>query len=469
MPKTLIILLLLVPSLSWGLTFKDGKQVDGSSSSSTMLKNGKSGKSYETIDWGTTEVHGRDIKKEWSQDVQNDFTRVSDFSHRFELRAKECAKEDCSRGSYKGSWGRTEAYLNNPLDNKHDGEIGENWYAWSFYIDDSDLSSFTDDHLIQFGQFKQSFTYPIIEEYSHCETENDDYAGVTFMFKLKPNHKGLGVSREYCNEKGLYKLVSKYNPVIDKKDLFNNWHDIILHVKWGEDGFMKLFVNGDLQYSEIGFISEVVYSSKEKKYDAPVFRYGIYSGNRPKEYSGKLVAYYDGIARARNCTDNKFSNLLNELGYNCNELGDKDGFVINGEPRCLNCKLDLSDYASLASDKDFEDGKYKIEWYWIDLGDDGEIIRNYKLGFDEVLVKNGNLSFINLNSVEDIRKKNREKIDFTAQDGLFSVVGNLDLASDTTEQVTMVGPSEKNEDGNYYIDGFWSDREKIGILFKPLN
>ena len=64
---------------------------------------------------------------------------------------------------------------------------------------------------------------------------------------------------------------------------------------------------------------------------------------------------------------------------------------------------------------------------------------------------------------------NREKIDFTAQDGLFSVVGNLDLASDNTAQVTMVGPSEKNEDGNYYIDGFWSDREKIGILFKPLN
>ena len=39
----------------------------------------------------------------------------------------------------------------------------------------------------------------------------------------------------------------------------------------------------------------------------------------------------------------------------------------------------------------FKDGKHKIEWYWIDLGDDGEIIRNYKLGFDEVLVKNGNL------------------------------------------------------------------------------
>ena len=91
------------------------------------------------------------------------------------------------------------------------------------------------------------------------------------------------------------------------------------------------------------------------------------------------------------------------------------------------------------------------------------------MGFDEVIVKNGNLSFSNFFSVQDIRKKNREKIDFKAQDGLFSVVGNLDLASDHTEQVIMVGPSEKNEEGHYYIDGFWTELEKIGILFKRLN
>ena len=121
--KLIITLLLLIPSLSWGLTFKDGKQVDGSSSTSTISKNGQSGKSYKTINWGNTEEHERDIKKEWSQDVVNDFTRISDFSHRFELRAKECGGADCSRGSYKGSYGRTEAYLNNPLDNQHAGEL----------------------------------------------------------------------------------------------------------------------------------------------------------------------------------------------------------------------------------------------------------------------------------------------------------------------------------------------------------
>ena len=467
--KLIITLLLLIPSLSWGLTFKDGKQVDGSSSTSTISKNGQSGKSYKTINWGNTEEHERDIKKEWSQDVVNDFTRISDFSHRFELRAKECGGADCSRGSYKGSYGRTEAYLNNPLDNQHAGEIGENWYAWSFYLDDSDLSSFTGKHMIQLGQFKQSFTNPIIEKYSHCETERDDFAGVTFMFQLQPDYEGLGVSREYCNEKGFYRLESKSNVVIDKSNLFNKWHDIILHVKWGEDGFMKLFVNGDLQYSEIGYISEMLYVPREKQYSSPTFRYGIYKNNIPKTYSGKLVAFYDGIARAKKCTDQKFSNLLNELGYSCNDLDDKNGFVINGEPRCLNCKFNLSDYASLASDKDFEDGPYNLSWYWLELNNKGNIIRNDYLGFDYVIIKNGNLSFTNFFPVNDISKENREKIDFTAQDGLFSVVGNLDLASDNTAQVTMVGPSEKNEDGNYYIDGFWSDREKIGILFKPLN
>ena len=137
----LTFLFLFIPFFASGLTFK----------------NGESGKSYETINWGDTEVHGRDINKKWSQDVENEFSRINGFSHRFELRAKECAGDDCSRGSYKGSWGRTEAYLNNPLDNQHAGEIGENWYAWSFLIDNSELtySSIShkevDNHLIQFG------------------------------------------------------------------------------------------------------------------------------------------------------------------------------------------------------------------------------------------------------------------------------------------------------------------------------
>ena len=455
----LVLLFLFIHTFAFGLTFK----------------NGESSKSYETINWGNTVLHPRDARKKWSQDVKNEFTRINGFSHRFELRAKDCGGNDCSRGSYKGAYGRTEAGVSYSIIDddvpvgQYLGEHGENWYAWSLYIDDSELSSFTDNHMFSFLQFKQLNTSEMKKKFLNCETSNDSYAGVTIMFKYKPDHEGLGISREYCNEKGLYKLTSKYNSVLNKKNLFNKWNDFILHVNWGEDGFIKLYINGDLKYSETGYINEEVYNSKRNKYGGPTIRYGIYSNEVPKKYKGKLVAWFDGIARVKKCTDNEFSNLLNELGYNCDDLGDKDGFVINGEPKCLNCKFNISDYNSMAADKNFEDGPYRIEWYWLKLNGEGDITKNTNLGFDEVIIKNGNLSFTNFFTVKDIIKKNREKIDFKAQDGLFSVVGNLDLASDHTEQVIMVGPSEKDEKGNYYVDGFWSENEKIGILFKPLN
>ena len=117
------------------------------------------------------------------------------------------------------------------------------------------------------------------------------------------------------------------------------------------------------------------------------------------------MAWFDGIARVKKCTDNEFSNLLNELGYNCNDLNDKDGLVINGEPRCLNCKLKLSEYTSMASDENFEEGNYKIEWYRIRVNKYGENTENSMLGFDEVIVKNGNLSFTKFSSIKSINKE----------------------------------------------------------------
>ena len=49
--KTLLALLLLIPSLSWGLTFKNGEQVG----------------SYKGIGWPTIEKHELDAGKDWSQ------------------------------------------------------------------------------------------------------------------------------------------------------------------------------------------------------------------------------------------------------------------------------------------------------------------------------------------------------------------------------------------------------------------
>ena len=77
-----IILFFLIPFLSWGLTFSDGKQLGA----------------YKGYGWPTIEKHDLDASKEWSQNVDNEFSRFGGSSHRFELRAFDCNGFDCGRG-----------------------------------------------------------------------------------------------------------------------------------------------------------------------------------------------------------------------------------------------------------------------------------------------------------------------------------------------------------------------------------
>ena len=130
----IVFIFFLIPTLSWALTFSNGKQTDELT--------------IEWTNWGKTENHGSSVKNEWSQMIDKNFSRLGDFSHKFELRANECNEDDCPRGDYEGSFGRVEAYLNNPKNNNYLGEEGENWYVWSVYIDGSDIKDLTDKHLI---------------------------------------------------------------------------------------------------------------------------------------------------------------------------------------------------------------------------------------------------------------------------------------------------------------------------------
>ena len=91
--KTLLTLLLLIPSLGWGELVT------------------------EWTNWGKTENHDSSVRNEWSQMIDKNFSRLGDYSHRFELRANECYYDDCPRGNHEGAYGRVEAYLNNPTNN----------------------------------------------------------------------------------------------------------------------------------------------------------------------------------------------------------------------------------------------------------------------------------------------------------------------------------------------------------------
>lgn len=319
------LILLIIPSISFSsVTFKNGERVG----------------SYKGYGWPTIEKHELDAGKEWSQSVDNEFTRYGQSSHRFEFRALDCKGFDCGRGKYKGSFGRTEAYINTK-------ETGENWYAWSFYIDDSELKYNTgtsnktkslleeldlalneddqevdeevNNHLIQFGQMKLANENKVFPKCRENGSEN------VFIMQYKKRFKGLALSRTHCVKD---KVVENYESivVIPEKILFNQWHDVIIHAHWGNNGFFKLYINGDLKYLEEGFITNQ-YSYKGKSY-GPSFRYGIYHNNAPKSFTGKITAWYDGIARAKKCNDEGFTQLLNQLGYSCESLKDIDNQII---------------------------------------------------------------------------------------------------------------------------------------------
>ncbi len=323
MKQTFFSLCLILFALpSWGQTTFSGGNISGGSVNAI---------SYKTINWGSTENHGLSTEQKWSQNTKDKFSRLGGTSHRFELRAGDCGSDDCERGSYKGAFGRVEAYLNNPLSSNYLGEDGERWYAWSFYIDGTHIKPKIDGHLMQFGQFKLSYSSKVLgRKYKHCK----QYSEVVLIFKYKPEKKGLGLSREICREDAIYE--SEYNIVIPKDKLFNVWHDMVIHAKWGEEGFLKLFVNGELKYSEIGYITpKFTVPNKKNKFAGPSFRYGIYVNKVPKNFNGKIIAFYDEIARAKKCTDSKFSNLQKKLGYSCKTLKDNDGIVIR--PKYVKC------------------------------------------------------------------------------------------------------------------------------------
>jgi len=374
--KITLIILFFTTSKLFSLTFSNGQQVedkieviDSNSDTSSKLYF----KNYNIPNWGLTQINEIDAKKTWSQSLDENVFRLTGPSHRFEYRALDCHPVDCKRGNFKGSYGRTETYLDQERSNLK-GEHGENWYAWSFKIDNSDFTykapkegkgiikkctkipgserlncfqyyQFAEQHLISFGQAKQEETKSVLgSKWSHCRKFSTE---VVFMLQYYPSAHGLGVNRQNCKEDGVYESYPFENIIIHQNDLFNQWHDIILHAKWGEDGFLKLFVNGELTYLEEGFINnDNLRSPKTNKLIGPTFRFGIYQVNAPKEFNGKVIAWYDEFTKSSDCNNQEFSNVIKELGYNCNELVSQESFAELGMIEVLNPKYEIKEFIS---------------------------------------------------------------------------------------------------------------------------
>ena len=344
--------MLLIPSLSWGLTFKDGKQVDDKETVFQIEENSENEKYFgsnyvfkpqQKIKWlektGTWprvwEMHGWQSNRPWALQYSKDIVRDGKYSIKFEKRENDCgpskSEGDCVRTS--ANWiGRSEIMINN---NNHVGEIGNNWYSWSIYMPkESDLP--LNEGFVIMGQFKTHTKHlKVSRQYVIGGKNGNDVIGgkkgndphcpelsLTFYLSaigLMSDRQGV----EYCNPWDNVSHKHFFQKLIDIKDMKGQWHDIVFNTNWTDDpnsGFIKIWVNGELKLDYSGKTVSKMKTINGKKH-GPILRFGVYS----QKWKGTTIVYYDRITRANKCEDMK----LETLGYSCNDLVSKSYVPVN--------------------------------------------------------------------------------------------------------------------------------------------
>ena len=211
-------------------------------------------------------------------------TRLGQQSLRFEVKPGDCG--------YNNGWNdcKKDRERHELSGDKH--EDGEYWYAWSIYLPKDFKNVFPTK--LAMGQFHQSKGH------------------VVWMFQ---------------NSSGGYHIDNQVNgytqyemEVLEAKDMFENWNDILVNANWTHTnkGFFKVWINGKLVLN---------HSGKTKKEGKKVYqKFGIYRSymkrfknyNKTDKVPGQVV-YFDEVRTTKSCKKLK----LDELGYNCKDLKNK--------------------------------------------------------------------------------------------------------------------------------------------------
>ena len=121
------------------------------------------------------------------------------------------------------------------------------------------------------------------------------------------------------------------------------------------------------------------------------------------------------------------------------------------------------DYDDLKSQYNFRNGEYLIRWFW-KVVENKIIIQDEFLVEDKIKIDGNSIEFINIKENKDISKKNRSNVRFYSNEGMFSIFGELDLASDDTYPTEIVGSNELNNN-IYEAEGVWGiDGKKIEYI-----
>ena len=179
--------------------------------------------------------------------------------------------------------------------------------------------------------------------------------------------------------------------------MLGKWHDLIFNVKWTRkhDGYLKQWIDGKLVYHYLGNTSK----PGEAKNN---FQFGIYRGPTPKTPKvSTQVAYYDEIRLAKkSCEKLK----LEDLGYSCADLekqkihietiGVVDTETIGVVDNETTDVVEKINIISSESSTPVMDGSYKLLWCRLDKHHKINLESRRFGVIDEVLIKDGKLSFI---------------------------------------------------------------------------
>ena len=196
---------------------------------------GSGSKFYKSLTGKYYKKHGFQIvNKEDGHPV-----RAGNQSIRFEVRQGDCGKD--SDGGWSDCKNDRERHELSGGDSAMSS--GEHWFSWSIYFpkDHKNLYPLSN----AFGQFHQKNGNPI------------------FMFKEL--RKGYTIVRTITDNDWDYHEQN----LITNDEALGNWFDILINAKWSkkEDGFFKIWVNGDLRYNYKGPTK-----SKSKVYQ----KFGVY-------------------------------------------------------------------------------------------------------------------------------------------------------------------------------------------------
>ena len=386
--------------------------------------------------------------------------RFGDQSIRFELRHGDCGihpggYNDCTiwnkeSGHYSE---RHELGSVDYLPNK-----GITWHTYSFFIpEDFPILNHYYEH-ISLGQFhggpnnNPGFKWDADEETYQLRRRTGCW--------LKEFIKKNGEKDSFKCSLGMKENNRK--DVISKQDLKGKWHDIIINIKWSrkQDGYFKQWINGKLVYHYMGNTSKPKGSTNQ-------FRFGIYRGatNKTPKDSTHIV-YYDEIHYAKKSCD-KLN--LQKLGYSCKDLNDQKiaNIYIDHIPGKI--KLDIKSLDTL-------DGKYKLAWHWVNRDPkDNSIIKQWKILEDKITIKDGNLSFDEMEKSKVISDKYRKNIEFLNIGKEFIIKGNLDLDTSKSYNIEIIGATMLEEYGYYSGEGLFgyddskNRNENIKVTLKPIN